>query len=123
VIVSFKAGGQHSDIARAAVDKPLASDTEEREEPVKGTEVALIVVEEEEEGQEDVVKDEAITEKNGFDLAALAVDASKRSAKGSSELVQKETSAASSLPKLSASCTGDPMEGALIYNTFCQAHE
>jgi hypothetical protein len=110
VIVSFMAGGQHSDIARAAGDKPLASDTEEGEEPVKGTEVAIMVVEEEEEGQEEVVEDEAIPEKNGFDLAALAADALRQTAKVSSELAQKEASAASSIPKLSTSCAGDPME-------------
>jgi hypothetical protein len=66
VIVSFMAGGKHSDIARDAGDKPLASDNEEGEEPVKETEVAIMVVEEEE-----VVEDEAITEKNCLILRLL----------------------------------------------------
>src|SRR5882757_6501824 len=41
VLVSFMAGGKHSDIARDAGDKPLASDNEEGDEHLKGTEVAV----------------------------------------------------------------------------------
>ncbi|KAH8790393.1 hypothetical protein F5882DRAFT_517283 [Hyaloscypha sp. PMI_1271] len=62
VLVSFMAGGKHSDIARHAGDQPLASDNEEGEEPVKGTEVETMVVEE---------KDEDNPEENGIHLATL----------------------------------------------------
>lgn len=103
VLVSFMAGGKHSDIARDAGDKPLASDNEEGEEPVKGTEVAVTAEE---------VKDEATPEENGIDhLTALAADALRQSVKGSSQPTQKEATTASSIPKMCMPCAGDPMEG------------
>jgi hypothetical protein len=98
------AGGKHSDIARDAGDKPLASDNEEGEEEVKGTEVEVTVVEEE-------VKDETIPEKNGIDLAALAMDVLRHTEKGSSESVQEQATTASSKSKVSTACAGEPMEG------------
>jgi hypothetical protein len=45
-----------------------------------------------------------------LDLAALAMDALRQTAKGSAEPAQKEASAAISMSKLSTSYAGDPME-------------
>lgn len=45
VLVSFMADGKYGDVARDAGDKPLASDNEEAEEPVKGTIVGVPIVE------------------------------------------------------------------------------
>lgn len=108
VLVSFMAGGKHSDIARDAGDKPLASDNEDGEEPVKGTDVAISPVPVEE-GEEEV-KDEAIPEDN-LALAARAADALRQTAKGSSEIAQKEATTTSPISKLSMPGPGDPMEG------------
>ncbi len=101
VLVSFMAGGKHSDIARDAGDKPLASDNEDGEEPMKGTEVEIPVGED---------KDEAIPEKNGF-LAALAADALRQTAKGASEPAQKEATSGSTIPRLDGSSAGEATEG------------
>lgn len=102
VLVSFMAGGQHLDVARDAGDKPLASDIEEGEESVKGTEVSISTEE---------VKDEDIPKENGINLAALAADALRHSAKSTSESAEKEAASSSFFPKLGASCAGEPMEG------------
>jgi hypothetical protein len=102
VLVSFMAGGKHSDIARDAGDRPLGSDIEDEEEPVKGTKVAVTAEE---------VKDEDIVEENGFDLAALAADALRQSAKESSPPAQKEATTANSRTKMSMPCAGDPRDG------------
>ncbi len=103
VLIASMAGGKHLDIARDAGDRPLASDNEEGEESVKGTEVAVTVVDE--------VKEEATPEKNGFDLAALAMDVLRQTEKGSSESVREEATLMSSGPKMSTTCRGEPMEG------------
>jgi hypothetical protein len=97
VLVSFMAGGKHSDIARDAGDKPLASDNEEGEEPIKGTEVEIMAVER---------KDEANPEKNGIDLAALAADALRHS-----DPAQKEATPGSTRSRLDMSSAAEPMEG------------
>jgi len=99
VLVSFMAGGKHSDIARDAGDKPLASDNEE-EEPLKGTEVEIMVE-----------KDEANPEKNGIELAALAVDRLRQAAKDPSDPAAKDPTPASTIPKLGIPSAGEPMEG------------
>jgi len=102
VLVSFMAGGQHSDVARDAGDKPLASDNEEGEESVKGTEVSITAEE---------VKDEDALEESSIDLAALAADALRHTAKGTSESAEKHAASSNSFPQRGASCAGEPMEG------------
>lgn len=100
VLVAFMAGGNHSDIARAAGDKPLASDNEEGDEPVKGTKVEVSVGEE---------KKEAWPEENGIALAALAADALRQTAKDLSEPAPKEATPGGI--RLSVASSGESTEG------------
>ncbi|KUJ12684.1 uncharacterized protein LY89DRAFT_687654 [Mollisia scopiformis] len=81
VLVSFMAGGKHSDIARDAGQQPLASDNEATEDqPMKGG-VAVTVEEKEEEDDDDdevVTEDEEMTEK---EVAEDEVQVSKEAEK------------------------------------------
>lgn len=99
VLVSFMDGGKRPEIARQAGAQPLASDNEDDEESVKGTEVIV-----------NVEKD-----KNGVDeLTALAQNALRahegQTAQSSSQAVPAAPINKSNTPESNAQPEGEPME-------------
>ncbi|KAH6719978.1 hypothetical protein BKA61DRAFT_470617 [Leptodontidium sp. MPI-SDFR-AT-0119] len=94
VLIAFMADGKHNDIARDAGEKPLASEIEEEESPVKGgTDVVVSTVADKEDPM--VVVEESVAQNNGIHpdtLAAmqtLAADALRQTARHSPEEAQK----------------------------------
>ncbi|KAH7360554.1 hypothetical protein BKA65DRAFT_547269 [Rhexocercosporidium sp. MPI-PUGE-AT-0058] len=94
VLITFMGDGKHNDVARDAGEKPLASEIEEEELPVKGG-TGVVVVSAIEEDKEDtmVVVEEPVAQNNGIypdTLQTLAADALRQTARHSpGEAAQK----------------------------------
>lgn len=113
VLVSFMADGKYVDVARDAGDKPLASDNEEAEEPMKGTMVGVSTVEREIEAPpaEPKIPTEKNIEKDGIsNLAATAAAALQATERASSNEAQRVPTPKNEMLKEVAIAREDPME-------------
>ncbi|KAK0125214.1 hypothetical protein ONS96_009072 [Cadophora gregata f. sp. sojae] len=117
VLISFMADGKHVDIARDAGEKPLASEIEEDELPMKrGTEVVVSNVGENDDTmavvEEPVAQKTAITSDILAAMQTLAADALRETARHSPEEAQRVEQPESPKLKVEQPQTeSEPMEG------------
>lgn len=117
VLIAFMGNGNQPDVARDAGEKPLASESEEMEEPVKGTRVDITVTETQEEPEEVADAVEIPAEKDldndPMELAALAAGAVgmlAENAQASQDQAQCDSTSKTDVIKVEISAPEDPME-------------